>query len=179
MSTIYAPGTVAKVTLRRLMADGKPRANDAGDTYLAFWDDYNRQWVSAEAGALATAGDFWHFDVRPLVVLDLDEAPRGAGNNYPQWLLQAASSDQASSGRTNYRPGFLRWLADQVETQTRPPRIPEPGLWGVVEATGATMPRRRWIHHEEDRWVCDTGVWRYWDDLVDPVLIRDGIEDES
>ena len=168
MSTTYKPGTVAKVTLRCLMADGKPKANDAGDTYLAFWDDYNRQWVSAEAGALCKAGDFWHLDVRPLVVLDLDDI-------HPPSLIAMLRAD-ADARHGNIA---LHEVADQIEAQTKPPRIPEPGLWGVVEATGATLPRRRWIHHEEGRWVCDTGVWRYWDDLVDPVLIRDGIEVES
>jgi hypothetical protein len=76
--------------------------------------------------------------------------------------------------RTDHR---LAPMADQIEAQTKPPRIPEPGLWSVVEAGAGRIPIRRWVHHEEGWWVADTGDRLRWEDLEDPVLIRDGIED--
>lgn len=57
--------------------------------------------------------------------------------------------------------GFLREFA-----APKPPRIDEPSLWGVVEAHVPGIPRRRWVHHEEGRWVSDEG---------EPELIREGV----
>ena len=160
MSTDYKPGTVAEVTVR-------PRKKGAsgGADYLAFWDGYHERWITSDEGALDPPSNYWEHDVRPLIVLDPDTI------DTPSEIREHLSTVKHLS-----EPGWLSRFVDQIEAQTKPPRIPEPGLWGVVEATGATLPRRRWIHHEEDRWVCDTGVWRYWRDLIDPVLVREGIE---
>ena len=170
MST-YPAGTVAVATV-----DGEPNVRIA----LADPADPRVQWFAITGrNAGNWIGTEEITDVRPLVMLDLDE---GDARMLPLLLRRLGDREQSESdspGRLLVTTDALRKVADQIEAQTKPPRIPEPGLWGVVEATGATMPRRRWIHHEEDRWVCDTGVWRYWDDLVDPVLIRDGIEVES
>lgn len=57
----------------------------------------------------------------------------------------------------------------------KPPRMDEPSLWGVVEAHVPGIPRRRWVHHEEGRWVSDEGVVRPWDLLEEPELIREGV----
>ena len=74
-------------------------------------------------------------------------------------------------------------LADQIEAQTKPPRIPEPGLWGVVEASTPDDPDRRKFGRvpsegdDADQWTESYDeVWRAWSDLIDPVLVRDGIE---
>jgi hypothetical protein len=68
-------------------------------------------------------------------------------------------------------------IADQIEAQTRPPRIEEPGLWGVVEARpGESMPccPHEWVRRG-DRWHCPVHGYASWDVLVDPVLIRAGL----
>ena len=65
----------------------------------------------------------------------------------------------------------------------RKPRIPEPGLWGVVEAIDASdqsrMPRmflRDAVDDEDPHWVVVGGNVRVeWDDLIDPVLVREGV----
>ena len=65
------------------------------------------------------------------------------------------------------------WLADEIEAQTKPPRIPEPGLWGVVEDSAGDV----WICTEPHRWtrIVDGVEWP-WVDLIDPVLIREGVK---
>ena len=59
----------------------------------------------------------------------------------------------------------------------RKPRIPEPGLWGVVEA-GVKQ------HDARCHWINLGGHWRpddtdeydrMWADLVDPILVREGV----
>jgi len=65
-------------------------------------------------------------------------------------------------------------IADQVKAQLPKPRIPEPGMWGVVKAEhrGATYLFVNWGR----AWFCSDDIDPYdWDDLVDPVLIREGI----
>ena len=78
---------------------------------------------------------------------------------------------------------WLHAIADQIEAQTKPPRIPEPGLWGVVEAeakgvNGNTVTaRKRWVRDEQG-WIEVAGNgWRVSDFkyLVDPVLVREGV----
>ena len=75
-------------------------------------------------------------------------------------------------------------IADQIEAQTKPSRIPEPGLWGVVEAQtsaeGQTFFTDRIALFRDDKnlmkpWVCQRGRYA-WADLIDPVLIRQGVE---
>ena len=128
-----------------------------------------------ETGQVLTSQDRLS-NIRPLVVLDLEVI----GKHLPtrgDWSEVVHSlrhkKDPAAFFTTNLR------IAEQIEAQTTPPRIPEPGLWGVVEAGHALVPTRRWVHHEEDRWIADEGTVTYWPDLIDPVLVRDGIEDAS
>jgi len=65
---------------------------------------------------------------------------------------------------------ILTRLAVTIEAQVKPARIPEPGLWGVVEAGSARVKYVRWPN----------GSWRdggnsfRWDDLIDPTLICEG-----
>lgn len=77
----------------------------------------------------------------------------------------------------------IRSLAEQITRQTKPPRIPEPGLWGVVEAGDEGLKRRTWVRVPENtagnNWTSTDGWARVWDELIDPVLVRDGIEDAS
>lgn len=71
-----------------------------------------------------------------------------------------------------------------MSAQTKPPRIPEPGLWGVVEAGHEHLDGRR----SKFVRVATTGIaqwvergaeadWSTWDRLIDPTLVRPGIED--
>jgi len=97
-------------------------------------------------------------DARPLIVLDLDD---------PERLV------------TILRANCLWGLADQIAEQTKPARIPEPGLWGVVEASSTYVDERVIYMHTEG-----IGLWAWttqargsckWDDLIDPILVREGI----
>ena len=101
----------------------------------------------------------------PLIVLDLCE---GVRRDYVLEILRAA------------RHGWTHDVADQIEAQTKPARIPEPGLYGVVyaHALGAQI-RQLFIKVLEDESLCwidvedATGV--DWDDLIDPTLVREGL----
>jgi hypothetical protein len=104
------------------------------------------------------------------VVLDLDSldttAP-GEGETAAQYVVRTLRGPA-------HGLATRRAIADQIEAQTKPPRIPEPGLWGVVEAARYASTRR-WVHHEEERWISDTGAILRWEDLRDPVLVREGV----
>jgi len=92
---------------------------------------------------------------RPLIVLDLDD------------------HDAVALARMLTEDGYED-IADQIEAQTKPARIPEPGLWGVVEAGGY-----RWVRYSlagYDDWVDLLGKQNEWDVLIDPTLIREGVE---
>lgn len=69
----------------------------------------------------------------------------------------------------------LREFADPT-----PPRIDEPGLWGIVEAACVhSDDRRTWMRHSDDNWyVVGTDTKNNpdgWDSLIDPVLVREGV----
>jgi hypothetical protein len=106
--------------------------------------------------------------IRPLVVLDLD------GLVEPQVLANFIRvTGLCGSKAVGER------LADQIEAAVKPPRIPEPGLYGVVSAhIGEGGP---WaLTRSEYGWVClDDGTVHDWDSLIDPTLVRPGIEEES
>jgi len=104
-------------------------------------------------------------DARPLIVLDT--------NALSAWRI-------ADIIRSNGYAG----VADQIEAQTKPARIPEPGLWGVVEASLTDRTLRRHLVHLMTPTI-SVWVWtdpqmsssaRYgWDDLINPTLIREGV----
>jgi hypothetical protein len=50
------------------------------------------------------------------------------------------------------------------------------GLPSPVTPAATNFPTRRWVHHEEERWISDTGAILRWEDLRDPVLIREGVQ---
>jgi hypothetical protein len=103
-------------------------------------------------------------DARPLIVLDLAPVisrPR----------LAALLRDLGYGG-----------VAEQIEAQTKPARIPEPGWDGKVLAHTAKNSIRR----EFVRFSRIDGLYTWadgnahqgsllWDDLVDPILIREGV----
>jgi hypothetical protein len=96
----------------------------------------------------------------------------------PEWLRIAADKSDRRDETTGLvrRPAghgeLLRWLADRVEGKPLP-RIPEPGLWGVVKAHNGIA--RKWVHYGTG-WRDAFGNHAEWDDLIDPVLIREGVE---
>jgi hypothetical protein len=123
-------------------------------------------------------------DVRPLVVLDVANG----------WGLLSrgdciAALHRSVEGEWTHQSEFVHWLANQIAlsgmAQTKLPRIPEPGLWGIVKASvesyGST--RGRFIRDGEDAshyWECLDWPGTYaWEHLVDPVELRPGIEEES
>ena len=160
MGADYKPGTVAKATVRGVPDVTMFCTTNSliGGTEWALDRRIKRREDDGYGSGFATSDEVT--DVRPLVVLDFTPSPA----HLPQLLRLL---------RDNFWPD----LAGQIEAQTKPPRIDEPGLWGVVEATVPGIPRRRWVHHEEGRWVPDTGIpFKDWSDLIDPVLIREGVE---
>jgi hypothetical protein len=151
--TEYKPGTVAKATVR-----GVPDV-----TAFAF---VAGAWVSAEdVGDTRVHGPSKVTDVRPLVVLDLDGLVRP--DTLVNWFRHNSLCGSIAVAES---------VANQIEAQIKPPRIPEPGLWGVVEA-----PTQRggyvwqWVHHPKDVWLNAEGDSCPWAKLVDPVLVRDGV----
>ena len=63
-----------------------------------------------------------------------------------------------------------------VLSMLKPPRIEEPGTWGVVEASSASSlgTRRNWVRHPDGEWR-SAGSTVGWGGLIDPVLVREGI----
>jgi len=96
-------------------------------------------------------------DARPLIILDTNAL---SARNIAQILR--------SSGYAG--------VADQIEAQTKPARIPEPMRWGSKVRTAratyvlldiATLGRR-WLDEHD-------GQLYKWDALADPTLIREGV----
>jgi hypothetical protein len=74
---------------------------------------------------------------------------------------------------------ITRSFIRQVREQTKPPRIPEPSLFKVVVA-GPPHDRTTWVRGKKG-WTNLDAVgpylnWSRWVDLIDPALVRDGIE---
>lgn len=139
---------------------------------IAFYEIRFPEFVTPEGGR-AEKARFMASQLQRLVVLDLDALGTTApaeGETVAQYVVRTLRGPA-------HGLATRQAVADQIEAQTKPPRIPEPGLWGVVEATVAGIPRRRWVHHEEDRWVSDNGIpLKAWDELIDPVLVREGVD---
>jgi hypothetical protein len=108
----------------------------------------------------------------------------------PEWLRIAADKTDRRDETTGLvrRPAghgeLLRWLADRVEGKPLP-RIPEPGRFAVVEAKCDAFERRvQWIHGDPTEFGndwhsfggSDDPYHRVWSNLIDPVLIREGVE---
>lgn len=84
------------------------------------------------------------------------------------------------------------WMAHLCELIDPPePPLTEPGTWGVVEAACVhAADRKQWVRHPDGNWhPCETRAlprdtdYTYspddWDSLVEPVLIRPGIDTEE
>ena len=127
-----------------------------------------------ETGQVLTSQDRLS-NIRPLVVLDLEVI----GKHLPtrgDWSEAVHSlrhkKDPAAFFTTNLR------IAEQIEAQTKPPRIPEPSLYGVVSSEDdAGLTTYFW--HSHGGWHGENGSLVEWNDIHSPKLIRDGIEATS
>ncbi|HLN78764.1 MAG TPA: hypothetical protein VK204_17095 [Nocardioidaceae bacterium] len=113
-------------------------------------------------------------DIRQLVVLDPKQVPLSEVMNLDVKGLRSYADSvehKAAFGAAN----LLRHLADQIEAQTKPPRIPEPGLWGVVATGMADGSSVDYWTHGHGGWVNERGEHREWPSLDSPTLVREGI----
>ena len=153
----YKPGQVARATVR-----GVP------DVLVARTSD-QMPWIRLDGPAV---GSLWLLDehltdVRPLILLDLgDDAA-----DVVEYLKVATDGfDKAAYGMEAWGGrGPLRKIADQIEKQTKPPRMDEPG-WGsiVVAHTKANLTRRRILRTGGGVWEDEDGRGHMWSDLIDP-----------
>jgi hypothetical protein len=149
--TDYKPGTVALIHLRD------------GSVVRAFRTDLNR-------GVRAWTGvDLRYFLQSDIVRID----PLVELNPI---FLSGPSGEVAAALRLLGNRAATH-IADQIEEQTRPARIPEPGIWGIVEASISVDPKRRkYVRHSAGTWFSMARGLFEWDDLIDPVLVREGVE---
>ena len=160
----YESGTVAMVT-----------ALNRSTPWRAFFD--GKTWRECGSDGFCVDSPT---SIRPLVVLDLSAAPFASDDVIPsdfaEWLRFLGTRDVAIKRE---REVFAKWLADQIEAQSQPARIPEPGVWGVVEAAWNSGGYRwQWVRHGR-AWLNAEGERADWNDLIDPTLVRPGIEDAS
>jgi hypothetical protein len=143
---------------------------DAGD---------NEPWASVTR----VKGGFWHgdskiTDARPLIVLDLEDPAemvhilRGVGLSGDRDRARADGSyTHIINGSGSARR--LGIIADQIEAQAKPPRVPEPSHGERVTASlGKNGARREFLRIRTDRdfqWVDLTDGHVYmWSALKDP-----------
>ena len=148
-------------------------ALEPGRLYMAKVEGASERLLFVETGGWADDmdGTVWNpdciTDARPLIVLGL------GGQNVGNLV-----SDLRVAHRRTSNAG-LALIADQIESQTKPERIPEPGLWGVVEAGSkhGGVGRRVYMHGADHKWGnIRTGTTR-WDELIDPSPIREGVSE--
>jgi hypothetical protein len=160
----YAPGTVAWVDLDGVGSFKAMRVASIGGVVWAHSADENGLMLSDENRVS---------NVRPLVVLDPD--------NYEAVREVVQQSQYLRPGEivTPLTEAIQRGLRSLV----KPPRIPEPFTIGAVvraaqvgEVEGS---ERAWTKFRKNGWIDALDHIREWDDLVDPVLVRDGIEEQS
>jgi hypothetical protein len=138
---------------------------------LADPKDYASPWIILDGD---DAGDWAPImkmtDIRPLVVLDFRDWTPECPRLVAEWIRGRASDHNCPSGSA------ALMVAQEIEAQTKPPRIPEPEQFGVVVASCPCD------QEAQVNWVLISGVWldrggdrHGWDSLIDPVLIREGL----
>ena len=158
--TEYKPGTVA-----RLKTWGKDATAVRYTRGWAYVPDMSGTGAGTVGYSDDDCGGFT--DIRPLAVLD------PADEVVETFVREHTNGTPGNPTCVHSRP-----IARQIEAQTEPPRIPEPGLWGVVEAHTVGNPeRRRFGRTKTDTWVPEQTATGYgWDELIDPTLIREGVQ---
>ena len=102
-------------------------------------------------------------DARPLILLDLA---------YPGDAVNALKMAARDGTNGDARP-IYRAIADQIEAQTKPARIPEPKHIGslVMASTTGRDSIGVWTKFSEVglfQWITPGGVIRQWSNLIDP-----------
>ena len=128
-------------------------------------------WVDGD-GDPRRGLDFFANQIRSLVVIDPEDREQvgdlvNAYRGQPKWYSATARES------VDCMQAALREFATPT-----PPRIDEPGTWGVVEASCIhTANRFQWVHDPDGYWhqIGGPNAPDDWDSLVDPVLIREGI----
>ena len=149
----YKPGDVCVATVRGVPNVRVMRVTDPFHSWRA-----EKPCLGAQA-----ASDDEVTDVRPLVVLDPERAP------YP---LVGSLREQVEGELT---PHTSRWLLEQIEAQTRPPKPPEPqGLGAVVEdAAGG-----RWVRaalKSGNSWHKPIGTWSRYEHIDVVRVLSEGV----
>ena len=110
-------------------------------------------------------------DARPLIVLDINTwFPHRAAHALD---VLKATSPMKDAGAA----AFLIDILEQITAQEKPARIEEPGLWGVVKASWPDTlgPTCHWVR-DKYGWTTHGGSTLPWGRLVNPVLIRAGVD---
>lgn len=164
MSREWKPGDVATTQFGRSVVDGGKRCRHY-DSAPHWHHVTNGGWDPLES----------HPDARPLVVIDPED------KEAVERLAELVMNTPNASGWTDRTQAALREFANPT-----PPRIDEPGTWGVVEASCVHSDHRReWVRFPSGNWhsVRDLDDRRAdienpddWDSLVDPVLVREGVQ---
>lgn len=93
-------------------------------------------------------------------------------------LRGIAASTVATHLRSGCKCSLMRMVADQIEPP-KPPRIEEPGKYGVVRATGHGLADVEWVN-EGRFWRSLSGDpsprTSIWSHLSNPVLVREGVQ---
>ena len=113
--------------------------------------------------------------VSPLFVLDLSENDARHLVSYLEITVEEHPEQLGFVGRDVYTN-----VADQIEAQTKPARIEEPKDIGSGVRASSSQHREviRWTKYnlaEVNNWIAINGIRRSWDQLIDPVLIREGL----
>jgi hypothetical protein len=171
MSAEWKPGDVAEIRVPKSSAPGY-RVTERGYTSLRAVFNASGGW-----SALENPDYFWgkgyafHDDYpRPLVVID----PENREQVERLESLYLADKHDDCDDVTDCMQAALREFANPT-----PPRIEEPGTWGVVEAACVhdDHTRRRWVRYEDGNWYAgdmkDTPD--DWGSLIAPTLVREGV----
>jgi hypothetical protein len=115
------------------------------------------------------------------IEIEAPEVPYPGGTEQAEFIRRAALNIEQGYpiGGSNVTRTVIDLLLSVAKAMgEQAPRIPEPGLWGVVSAHYGSVAGRPWTFTRgECGWVClDDGSCRVWDSLIDPVLIREGVE---
>ena len=131
----------------------------AGESIVLVGDDGNSTFSLDGEGNVRRCYVFT--DARPLITLDISDY---------------SSENLASLISAIDRTGHVT-VAQSITEQTKPAKIPEPSLWGVVKAAGwpdNLGPMCHWVR-DKYGWTNHGGTTLPWGRLVDPMLIRAGV----
>lgn len=160
--TEWKPGDVADLDLGSEIGTRRAILLNNGTTWCddhsAFWDSRGTQIK----------------EVFPLVVIDPEDYEQIERLHDSYWSIR-----RHDATRIDALQGALRELADH--------KPDEPGTWGVVEASCPhETTRREWVHYPDGNWwpvftyskvPSRTPLPDDWSDLIDPVIVREGLSD--